>query len=98
MNGVTVEYRQDGRGPDLLLLHSLLTEMSVFDRILPPLARTHRVTCLNLPGFGPSDPIELNSVAEHADHVPPAMDAVSLPPTAHVFCDRFRAVLALDLP
>ena len=81
MNGVTVEYRQDGRGPALLLLHSLLTEMSVFDRVLQPLTRTHRVTCLNLPGFGASDPVELNSVGEHADHVARVMDALSLQPT-----------------
>ena len=97
MNGVTVEYRQDGRGPALLLLHSLLTEMSVFDRVLPPLARTHRVTCLNLPGFGASDPVELNSVSEHADHVARVMDALSLPPTVDVFGNGFGAFVALEL-
>jgi 3-oxoadipate enol-lactonase len=97
MNGVTVEYRQDGRGPDLLLLHSLLTEMSVFDRVLPPLARTHRVTCLNLPGFGASDPVELNSVGEYADHVARVMDALSLPPTVDVFGNGFGAFVALEL-
>src|SRR6202158_5500119 len=62
MNGVRAEYRQAGNGPDLLLLHSLLTEMSVFERVLPRLAQAHRVTCLNLPGFGASDPVELSSV------------------------------------
>ena len=97
MNGVTVEYRQDGRGPALLLLHSLLTEMSVFDRVLPPLTRTHRVTCLNLPGFGASDPVELNSVGEHADHVARVMDALSLPPTVDVFGNGFGAFVALEL-
>ena len=97
MNGVTVEYRQDGRGPALLLLHSLLTEMSVFDRVLPPLARTHRVTCLNLPGFGASDPVELNSVSEHAAHVARVMDALSLPPTVDVFGNGFGAFVALEL-
>jgi len=97
MEGMSIEYRQDGRGPDLLLLHSLLTEMSVFDRIRPPLARTHRVTCLNLPGFGASDPIELNSVAEHADHVARVMDALSLPPNTDVFGNGFGAFVALEL-
>jgi 3-oxoadipate enol-lactonase len=97
IGGVNVEYRQDGRGPDLLLLHSLLTEMSVFDRILPPLIRTHRVTCLNLPGFGASGPVELNSVAEHADHVAGVMDALSLPPTIDVFGNGFGAFVALEL-
>lgn len=97
VNGVAVEYRQDGGGPDLLLLHSLLTEMSVFDRIVPPLARKHRVTRLNLPGFGASDPVALDSVAEHADHVAQAMDALSLPPTVDVFANGFGAFVALEL-
>jgi 3-oxoadipate enol-lactonase len=94
---VRVEYRQAGNGPDLLLLHSLLTEMSVFERVLPRLAQAHRVTCLNLPGFGASDPVELSSVGEHADHVARVMDALSLPPTVDVFGNGFGAFVALEL-
>jgi|SRR5450631_1345915 3-oxoadipate enol-lactonase len=97
MGGVTAEYQQAGNGPDLLLLHSLLTEMSVFERILPRLARTHRVTCLNLPGFGASDAVILNSVGEHADHVARVMDAIALPPTVDVFGNGFGAFVALEL-
>ena len=97
INGVKAEYRQDGSGPDLLLLHSLLTEMSVFDRVEPSLARTHRVTCFNLPGFGASEPIVLSSVADCADHVARVMDAVSLPPTVDVFGNGFGAFVALEL-
>jgi 3-oxoadipate enol-lactonase len=97
INGAATEYRQAGDGPDLLLLHSLLTEMSVFERILPPLARTHRVTCLNLPGFGASEPVELNSVGEYADHVARVMDALALPPTVDVFGNGFGAFVALEL-
>jgi 3-oxoadipate enol-lactonase len=97
MNGATAEYQQAGNGPDLLLLHSLLTEMSVFERVLPSLARTHRVTCLNLPGFGASDPVELNSVGEHADQVARAMDALLLPLSVDVFGNGFGAFVALEL-
>jgi 3-oxoadipate enol-lactonase len=97
MNGVRAEYRQAGKGPDLLLLHSLLTEMSVFERVLPRLAQGHRVTCLNLPGFGASDPVELSSVGEHADHVAHVMDALSLPATVDVFGNGFGAFVALEL-
>ena len=97
INGVRAEYRQTGNGPDLLLLHSLLTEMSVFERVLPQLAEAHRVTCLNLPGFGASDPVELSSVGEHADHVARAMDALSLPSTVDVFGNGFGAFVALEL-
>src|SRR2546430_3115588 len=97
INGVRAEYRQTGNGPDLLLLHSLLTEMSVFERVLPRLAQAHRVTCLNLPGFGASDPVELSSVGEHADHVVRAMDALSLPSTVDVFGNGFGAFVALEV-
>ena len=97
IDGVRAEYRQTGNGPDLLLLHSLLTEMSVFERVLPRLARAHRVTCLNLPGFGASDPVELSSVGEHADHVAGVMDALSLPSTVDVFGNGFGAFVALEL-
>jgi 3-oxoadipate enol-lactonase len=97
VRGAAVEYRQDGGGPDLLLLHSLLTEMSVFERIVPALMRKHRVTRLNLPGFGASDPVALSSVGEHADHVARAMDALALPPTVDVFGNGFGAFVALEL-
>src|ERR1700694_3119054 len=97
MNGVRAEYRQAGNGPDLLLLHSLLTEMSVFERVLPRLAQAHRVPCLTLPGFGASDPVELSSVGEHADHVARVMDALSLPSTVDVFGNGFGAFVALEL-
>jgi 3-oxoadipate enol-lactonase len=94
---VAVEYRRDGGGTDLLLLHSLLTEMSVFDEIVAALARTHRLTRLNLPGFGASDPVALHSVADHADHVVRAMDALSLPSTVALFGNGFGAFVALEV-
>src|SRR5215831_11390283 len=97
VGGASVEYRQDGSGPDLLLVHSLLTEMSVFDRVAPPLARNRRVTRLNLPGFGASEPAALRSVGEYADHVARAMDALSLLPTVDVFGNGFGAFVALEL-
>ena len=60
-----VEYDQHGKGaPQLLLLHSLLTELTVFDGVLSKLARSRRVTRINLPGFGRSSPVQLDSVGE----------------------------------
>jgi len=96
-SGIRIDYRQDGDGSDLLLLHSLLTEMSVFDSVVPVLARTHRVTRINLPGFGASEPVELSSVADHADHVARAMAALELPPDVDVFGNGFGAFVALEL-
>jgi 3-oxoadipate enol-lactonase len=97
VDGLQVEYTQTGAGVDLLLLHSLLTELSVFEQVLPALAASHRVTCINLPGFGASGPAEFATVADYADHVARAMDALKLPATTDVFGNGFGAFVALEL-
>jgi pimeloyl-ACP methyl ester carboxylesterase len=96
-SGLKVEYTQTGAGPDLLLLHSLLTELTVFDKVLPALSSGRRVTCVNLPGFGASAPVELDTVAAHADHVARVMDALDLPAATGVFGNGFGAFVALEL-
>jgi 3-oxoadipate enol-lactonase len=95
LGAAQVEYDQRGSGKPLLLLHSLLTEMTVFDVTLPKLSG--RVTRINLPGFGRSAPVELSSVGEHADHVARTMEALELPEEATVFGNGFGAFVALEL-
>ena len=97
VDGTQLEYEQEGNGADLLLLHSLLTELTVFERVLPELAKKHRVTRINLPGFGQSSPLALDSVARYADHVASVMAALHLPKTADVFGNGFGAFVALAL-
>lgn len=97
VDGSAVEYEQHGAGPDLLLLHSLLTEMTVFERVLPALARRHRVTLVNLPGFGRSAPRVLEAVSDYADHVARVMDALQLPASTDVFGNGFGGFVALQL-
>jgi pimeloyl-ACP methyl ester carboxylesterase len=97
LDGVDVEYEQQGKGPDLLLLHSLLTELTVFDGVLPALSARRRVTRINLPGFGRSGAMRLESVADQADHVARVMDALRLPRDAAVFGNGFGAFVALEL-
>ncbi len=97
LEGLDVEYRQSGAGPDLFLLHSLLTEMSVFERVLPALSANHRVTSINLPGFGASAPLAMHTVAEHADHVARVIAALQLPAGSAVFGNGFGAFVALEL-
>lgn len=92
-----VEYDQRGRGPALLLIHSLLTEMTVFDTVLPQLADKHAVTRINLPGFGRSSAVALHTVSDHADHVVRAMDTLALPRDTTVFGNGFGAFVALEL-
>ena len=97
MQQARVEYDQRGAGAHLLLLHSLLTEMTVFDLVLPQLSAGRRVTRINLPGFGASSPINLESVASHADHVARVMDALKLPRDTAVLGNGFGAFVALEL-
>jgi 3-oxoadipate enol-lactonase len=78
-------------------VHSLLTEMTVFDAVLPKLAETHAAMRINLPGFGRSSPLRLGSVGDHADHVARVMDALRLPKDATVFGNGFGAFVALEL-
>jgi 3-oxoadipate enol-lactonase len=96
-NGLAVEYQQQGTGPDLLLVHSLLTDLGVFERVLPRLADGRRVTRLNLPGFGASAPGAFESVADFAGHVAAAMDALGLPTDCDVFGNGFGAFVTLEL-
>ena len=97
VNGAQVEYDQQGAGAPLLLIQSLLTELTVFDVMLPRLAKERRVTRINLPGFGASAPVELGSVAAHADHVARVMDSLELPRNCTVFGNGFGAFVALEL-
>jgi len=97
LNHAAVEYEQAGTGADILLLHSLLTEMSVFDAVWPQLTRAFRVTRVNLPGYGRSMPRALQSVADYAGHVAQVMDVLQLPRTTCVFGNGFGAFVAVML-
>ena len=55
--GGTVNAQEFGEGPPLFLFHSLLSDHSSFDRIVPHLACDFRVIVPELPGFGTSQAI-----------------------------------------
>src|SRR2546423_10462555 len=67
-SGAQFEIEQTGRGPDFVLLHSLLTDPGSFARIVPALSRGRRVTLVSLPGFGRSSPAG-PSIEDSADRV-----------------------------
>ena len=87
---------QTGRGPDLLLLHSLLTDRSIFDPIVPRLARSRRVTALNLPGFGASTPAGPR-IEDYADRVADLFAALPLGSGADVVGMSFGGFVAIAL-
>lgn len=68
IEGVDVEHRGSGAGPDLLILHSLLADRSAFDRVAPALSKKRRVWLVNLPGYGASRPGG-TSVEAYADRM-----------------------------
>ncbi len=52
VDGVRLRYIVTGEGPPLLLLHTLRTQLDMFQKVIPQLARTFRVYALDLPGHG----------------------------------------------
>ncbi|MGI9648341.1 MAG: alpha/beta fold hydrolase [Acidimicrobiia bacterium] len=52
----TIDVEQLGSGPDLIVLHSLLTGREAFREVVPTLANSWTVNLIDLPGFGGSTP------------------------------------------
>lgn len=97
-SGTPVEYEQTPPRPDLLLLHSLHTDLTVFEPVLPGLAQRYRVTRVNLPGYGASSPAPPDTVREYTDYVASVMDALALPrATTTVVGNGLGALIALEL-
>jgi 3-oxoadipate enol-lactonase len=54
----TVNAAEIGKGPPLVLFHSLLSDRASFDGIVPALSQAFRVVVPELPGFGDSSAVE----------------------------------------
>lgn len=63
----TVRYLRAGQGPALVLLHSIRTQLDLFQRVIPKLAERFTVYAFDYPGFGWSD------IVPGADYREPAM-------------------------
>jgi len=50
-----VRYLKTGRGPNLVLFHTLRTQIEIFQRIIPKLAERFTVYAVDFPGHGWSD-------------------------------------------
>ena len=55
INGLQLRYIKAGHGPILVLLHTLRTQLDLFEKIIPELAEDFTVYALDLPGHGYSD-------------------------------------------
>jgi 3-oxoadipate enol-lactonase len=77
--GTDLDVVQVGRGRDLVLLHSLLTDRTVFDPVIASLGRNRRLTLVNLPGFGASAPAG-PAIGDYAGRVALLFPALGLKP------------------
>jgi pimeloyl-ACP methyl ester carboxylesterase len=68
-DGPKVRYLRAGQGPALVLLHSIRTQLDLFQRVIPKLTSHFTVYALDYPGFGWSE------IVPGADYREPAMRA-----------------------
>jgi 3-oxoadipate enol-lactonase len=94
--GARVDVAQTGEGRDLVLLHSLLTDRSVFERVAPALSRKRRLTLVNLPGYGGSSPAGAD-IESYADRVAATLEALRLPRDTDVLGNGFGGFIAVML-
>jgi pimeloyl-ACP methyl ester carboxylesterase len=55
VDGVSTRYIRTGAGPTLVLLHTLRTQLDIFQKVIPQLAREFTVYAVDYPGHGWSD-------------------------------------------
>src|SRR5262245_60424770 len=55
VGGHKLRYIRAGRGPSLVLLHTLRTQLDLFEKVVPQLAQHFTVYALDYPGHGYSD-------------------------------------------
>ena len=55
VDGVRLRYIVTGSGPALVLLHTLRTQLDMFQKVILPLSRRYTVYAVDLPGHGHSD-------------------------------------------
>jgi 3-oxoadipate enol-lactonase len=97
VGGAALDVVQGGDGRDLVLFHSLLTDRTVFDQVIAMLGRDRRLTLVNLPGFGDSDPAG-PAIEGYADRVALLFPALELKPeSTDVVGVSFGAFVAIAL-
>jgi pimeloyl-ACP methyl ester carboxylesterase len=77
VDGVSLRYIKVGQGPPLVLLHTLRTQLDMFQKVIPTLSQHFEVYALDYPGHGFSDipdveyapELFIKSVAGFLEHV-----------------------------
>jgi pimeloyl-ACP methyl ester carboxylesterase len=55
LDGIKVRYIKTGSGPNLVLLHTLRTQLDIFQKVIPELAKHFTIYAYDYPGHGWSD-------------------------------------------
>lgn len=84
-----------GKGPDLVLLHSLLADRHAFDPVLEQLAARHRVTLFNLPGFHGSQPCVLALMESYIACIEDGFEEFGIAKDAVLLGNGFGGTVAL---
>ena len=85
-----------GKGRDLVLLHSLLSDRTAFDRIAPRLAQQRRLWLINLPGFGASAPAG-PGLEDFADRIAAELPRLGLSSEADLLGNGFGGFVSVAL-
>lgn len=91
-----VDFAETGVGKPIVLLHSLLADRAVFDRIVPLLATERHVIVPDLPGFGGSSSAGA-TVEGIADRIAGLFDALDVGNDADVLGNGFGGFIASTL-
>lgn len=79
VNGLKVHYKEEGKGPALLLLHGMATSLHIWDSWLPYLKDHYRVIRLDIPPFGLSDnPEGSYGIQDYNTFISEFLDALSI--------------------
>ena len=98
-DGTKVRHIVTGTGPDLLLLHTIRTQLDLFQRLVPLLAGRYTVHAIDYPGFGWSD------ITPGANYEEPTIrrrvieliDALGLDKGLHLVGESIGGALALTV-
>ena len=62
VNGSRMRYIKTGSGPNLVLLHTLRSQLDIFEKVVPELSKTFTVYALDYPGHGFSETLDVDYV------------------------------------
>jgi 3-oxoadipate enol-lactonase len=91
-----LDVARQGHGRNLVLLHSLLSDRTAFDKIAPRLAEERTLWLVNLPGFGASAPAG-PTLEDFADRIAEQLTAMGLEGPTDLLGNGFGGFVSVAL-